>query len=167
MGAHHFDIAQWALDMDGSGPVKVEPPAGKATRGLRFTYANGVVMIHDEFEGERADCLFEGTGGKVFVSRGSLTTEPDTILKQLIGPNDFHVYPSRDHRRNWLECVRSRKPTICPAEVGHRSATVCHLGQIGYELRRPLTWDPAAEKFVGDDEANRLLTREPRPKWRI
>jgi predicted dehydrogenase len=170
MGAHHFDIAQWALDMDGSGPVKVEPPAGTATKGLRFTYANGVVMIHDEFEGERADCLFEGETGKVFVSRDKLRTEPADLLQEHqrpTGRDGFIAYPSNDHRKNWLQCVRSRKPTICPAEAGHRSATVCHLGQIGYELRRALTWDPAAEKFVGDDEANRLLTREPREKWRI
>jgi predicted dehydrogenase len=163
MGAHHFDIAQWALNMDGSGPVKVEPPAAPATTGLKFTYANGVEMFH----GGPTDCLFEGTEGTIWVSRGELKTKPEGLLKETPGPGDFHAYPSTDHRRNWLDCVRSRKPTICPAEVGHRSATVCHLANIGYRLRRALAWDPAKERFVGDDEANRLLDEEPRPPWKI
>ncbi|HEV8063112.1 MAG TPA: Gfo/Idh/MocA family oxidoreductase [Gemmataceae bacterium] len=168
MGAHHFDIAQWALDMDGSGPVLIEPPTDpKATKGLRYTYANGVVMIHDEFEGERADCLFEGTKGKIFVSRDMLKTEPAGILAQLLDANGFRAYPSKNHHQNWLDCLRSRKETICPAEVGHRSATICHLGNIGYRLRRPLHWDPAKEQFAGDAEANALLTREMRAPWTI
>jgi predicted dehydrogenase len=163
MGAHHFDIAQWAMDMDASGPVKVEPPAGKETKGLKFTYANGVEMFH----GGEADCVFVGTDGTVLASREYLKTKPEGILKEPIGEKDFHVYPSSNHGRNWLECVRSRKPCICPAEVGHRSATVCHLGNIGYRLRRTLTWDPAQERFVDDDEANMLLYREPRAMWKV
>jgi predicted dehydrogenase len=162
MGAHHFDIAQWALDMDGSGPVKIEPPAGKASSGLKFTYANGVEMFH----GGPRDCTLEGTEGTVIVWRDGLETKPEGILKEPLGPGAFRVYPSSDHRRNWLDCVRARKQTICPAEVGHRSATVCHLGNIGYRLRRALTWDPAKERFA-EDEANRLLDREPRAVWKI
>ena len=68
---------------------------------------------------------------------------------------------------NWLECVRSGKETICPAEVGHRSASICHLANIGYRLRRALRWDPAKEKFVDDAEADKLLDREPRAPWRL
>jgi hypothetical protein len=163
MGAHHFDIAQWALDMDGSGPVKIEPPAGKATTGLKFTYASGVEMFH----GGPADCVFEGSDGTVFASRGKLETKPESILKTPIGAKDFHVYPSNNHRKNWLECVRAKKQTICTAEIGHRSATICHLGNIGYWLRRPLKWDPVKERFIDDDEANKLLSHEPRPAWKI
>jgi predicted dehydrogenase len=162
MGAHHFDIAQWALDMDNSGPVKIEPPEGKATSGLKFTYANGIEMFH----GGPTDCLFEGTDGKVFVSRGEIHTEPAAIRDQPLGDKAFHVYPSNNHHRNWIECVRSRKQTICPAEVGHRSATICHLGNIGYRLRKPLTWDAVKERFAEDD-ANALLYREPRKMWKI
>jgi predicted dehydrogenase len=163
MGAHHFDIAQWALDRDGSGPVKVEPPAGRATSGLKFTYADGVVMYH----GGPTDCVFEGTAGKILVSRGHIATEPASILKEPIGARDWHAYPATSHHRNWLECVRSRKPTICPAEVGHRSATVCHLANIGYRLRRPLRWDPVTERFVGDAEADGLLSTRPRAPWKM
>jgi predicted dehydrogenase len=162
MGAHHFDIAQWALDMDGSGPVKIEPPKGKATSGLKFTYASGIEMFH----GGNVDCLFEGTKGKVFATRGGLRTEPVAILKEPIGEMEFHVYPSTNHHRNWIECIRSRKATICPAEVGHRSATICHLGNIGYRLGRVLTWDPSKERFA-EGEANELLFRVPRKMWKI
>jgi len=167
-GAHHFDIAQWALDMDRSGPVRIEPPADeKSKKGLRFTYANGVVMIHDVFKGPRADCVFEGTEGTVLVSRNEFHTLPDEILKQTLPEKGFRAYPSTNQHKNWLECIRSRKETICPAETGHRSATICHLGNIGYQIRRPLTWDPVKEQFVSDDEANALVSRVPREPWKL
>jgi predicted dehydrogenase len=174
MGAHHFDIAQWAMHMDGSGPVEVIPPTDPKTgRGLRLVYASGVVMIHNEFEkgsdGKevRADCVFEGTDGTILVSRGGISSLPDKILKDPLGEKDKRVYPSNSHHANWLECVKSGKETICPAEVGHRSATICHLTNIGYHLGRKLRWDPAKEQFVGDAGANKELTREPRAKWKL
>jgi predicted dehydrogenase len=163
MGAHHFDIAQWALNMDNSGPVKIEPPADKAVTGLKFTYANGVEMFH----GGPTDCTFEGTEGTISVSRGRLDSKPDTIVKQPLGPNDKRVYPSSDHARNWLDCIRSKKDPICTAEIGHRSATVCQLANIGYELRRPLQWDPSREQFVNDDDANKLLDKVRREPWKL
>jgi predicted dehydrogenase len=164
MGAHHFDIAQWALDMDGSGPVEIVPPEDpKSLRGLKFIYANGVEMIH----GGKYDCEFIGEKGTIRAGRGYLESDPAEIVKEPIGAKEFHVYPSNNHRRNWIECIRSRKPTICPAEVGSRSASVCHLGNIGYQLRRILKWDPAKEQFVDDSEANKLTMREPREKWKV
>ena len=163
MGAHHFDIAQWALDMDGSGPVKVEPPAGKATSGLKFTYANGVEMFH----GGPSGCTFIGTHGLIYVDRGIIESQPAGILKDPLGKDAKQVYHATDHRGNWLECIRNRKEPICPAEVGHRSATVCMLANIGYWLRRPLRWDPKEERFVGDDEANKQLAREMRAPWKL
>lgn len=164
MGAHHFDIAQWALDMDGSGPVEIIPPEdSKAQSGLKFVYANGVEMIH----GGNTDCEFIGEKGTIRAGRGYLTSTPAEIAKATIGEKEFHVYASNNHRRNWVECIRSRKPTICTAEIGHRSATICHLGNIGYQLRKKLKWDPAKEVFVDDKEANALTTREPREKWKI
>jgi len=161
MGAHHFDIAQWALDMDGSGPVEIIPPE-KGDKGLKFVYANGVEMIH----GGEADCVFVGESGTIRASRGKLESDPAEIVKTPIGEKEWHCYPSNNHKRNWVECVRSRKPTICPPEVGHRSATVCHLVNIGYRLRKPLHWDPVKEKF-DDGEANKLVSREPRAKWKL
>ena len=162
MGAHHFDIAQWALDMDGGGPVKIEPPEGGGD-GLKFTYANGVVMHH----GGKSGCTFEGDKGTIYVDRGALQSDPADILKIELAEGAWRAYPSSDHRRNWIECIKSREPAICTAEIGHRSASVCHLGNIGYRLRRALEWDPKTEKFVRDDEADTLLWRAPREKWDV
>jgi predicted dehydrogenase len=171
MGAHHFDIAQWALNMDAGGPVKIEPPA-TGNAGLKFTYANGVVMIHGypeknpKFEGQHRDCIFEGTDGTIFVSRGGIKSDPANILEQPIGATEFHVIASNDHHKNWIESIKSKKDCICTAEIGHRSATICHLGNIGYTLRRPLAWDPVKERF-DDDSANQLLGREGRGEWKV
>ena len=173
MGAHHFDIAQWAMKMDTSGPVQIIPPTDpKMLSGLRYIYASGIEMIHNEFDKKdgkevRADCVFEGTEGIILVSRGGISSLPDTILKEPLGEQATRVYPSTNQQANWLECIKSGKATICPAETGHRSATICHLGNIGYRLRRKLTWDPAAEHFVDDTTANKELDRAPREKWKI
>jgi predicted dehydrogenase len=166
MGAHHFDIAQWALNMDGSGPVKIEPPKDeKQKRGLRFVYANGVEMIHAA--SGTPDCSFIGSDGIINATRSGISSKPDSILKQPIGQKDYHVYPSSNHHANWIECIKSRKDTICTAEIGHRSATICHLANIGYQLRRNLTWDPEKERFVDDDAANKLLDHEMRAPWKL
>ncbi len=163
MGAHHFDIVQWALDMDASGPVKIEPPTGQEKTGLKFTYANGVEMFH----GGPSGCTFEGELGTIYVDRGKLESTPESIVKTPLEENSPRVEHATDHGRNWLEAIKSRKKPICDVEIGHRSAAVCHLANLGYQLRRPLTWDPAAERFAGDDEANALLNREPREPWKI
>ncbi|GDY09918.1 MAG: gfo/Idh/MocA family oxidoreductase [Planctomycetota bacterium] len=163
MGAHHFDIAQWALGMDNSGPVKIEPPDDKATTGLKFTYANGIVMSH----GGPSGCTFEGTKGTLYVDRGKIESNPANILEATIGPDEFHVEKADNHHRNWIDAIRSRKKPICDVEIGHRSATVCELGQIGYDLRRPLNWDPVKERFVNDDDANKLLSRPMRDPWKL
>jgi predicted dehydrogenase len=171
MGAHHFDIAQWALETDRSGPIEVVPPTKPGSgRGLRFVYDGGVTMIHDEFEGDvRADCVFEGPDGKILVSRSGISSRPASVLAEPLGKDARHVMASSDHHRNWLDAVRAGKPdrAICPAEIGHRSASICHLGNLGYRLGRKLKWGPAAEKFAGDEEAQRHTTREPRPKWKV
>jgi predicted dehydrogenase len=160
MGAHHFDIAQWAMGMDASGPVSIEPPAEGET-GLKFIYANGVEMIH----GGPSGCNFEGTKGILRVDRNLLESDPPEILAAPLGEKDRRAVPSKDHLRNWLDCIKSREEPICPVETGHRTASVCHLGNLGYKLRRKLTWDPAKEEFPGDAEANDLTARKPRDGW--
>ena len=161
MGAHHFDIAQWAMNMDASGPVKIEPPE-KENTGLKYTYANGVEMFH----GGPSGCTFEGSNGTIYVDRDRLQSTPKDILEMQLGEKDVKLYLATDHRGNWLECIRDKKTTtICPAEVGHRSASVCQLGNIGYQLRRALKWDPEKEQFIGDDEANKLVARAMREPW--
>jgi predicted dehydrogenase len=163
MGAHHFDIAQWALDMDNSGPVQIIPPKDPAAEsGLKFVYANGVEMYH----GGPSGCTFEGTDGTIYVDRGKIESTPPSILKEPLGEKDFHLEPiAKDHRRNWLDCIASRKRPVADAEAGARTSTVCQLGNIGYQLRRPLNWDPAREQFPGDAEANKLIHRERRAPW--
>ena len=94
-------------------------------------------------------------------------SKPADILKESEGRTNVILYRTTSQVGNWLECVRGGKETICPAEVGHRSASICHLGNIGYRLRRALRWDPAKEKFVGDAEADKLLDREPRGPWKL
>jgi predicted dehydrogenase len=163
MGAHHFDIAQWALGMDGSGPVRVEPPAQGKNTGLKLTYANGVEMFH----GGPSGCTFEGTEGKIYVNRRVLETTPKELAAKELGAGEFHVASSSNHRRNWLDAVRSRKQPIATAEIGHRTGTVCHLTNLGYQLRRPLQWDPRKEQFVGDDEANSLINQPMRKPWTL
>jgi len=165
-GAHHFDIAQWGLGMDGTGPVEITPPDGKDSARLTYKYANGVVMTHGGAKG-RAGVEFVGTEGRVLVNRGYIETVPAERLEEPIGPNDLRLYDSRNHHDNWLECIRTRRRPICDVEIGHRSATVCHLGNIAYWLKRPLKWDPLKEEFVNDDEANRMLERPMRSPWRL
>ncbi len=162
-GAHHFDIAQWALGMDGTGPVEIIPPDGKDHERLTFVYANGMPMYH----GGAANCVFHGTEGTILVSRGFLRSEPESILKHRLGPNDDHLDRGRGHREDWLECVRTRQRPIADAEIGHRTSTICQLGNIAYVIKRPLKWDPVAEQFVGDDEANRMVSRPARSPWRV
>lgn len=162
MGAHHFDIAQWALDMDAGGPVKIEPPE-KENTGLKFTYANGIVMYH----GGPSGCTFEGDKGTIYVDRGKIESKPETIIKQQLKAGDKRVYRADNHAKNWLDCIRGRKDPICTAEVGHHSAAICHLANIGYELRRELKWDAAEERFTNDDEANKLLDRPMREPWKF
>jgi hypothetical protein len=163
MGAHHFDIVQWALNMDDSGPVEIQPPEGNADTGLRFVYANGVQMFH----GGPSGCTFEGSEGTIYVDRGKIESTPAKILEEPLTDRDQRVYFSDNHFRNWLDCLRSRKDPICTAEIGARSAAVCQLANIGYALRRPLKWDHVAERFAEDAEANKLLDYTMRSPWKL
>jgi predicted dehydrogenase len=170
MGAHHFDIAQWALRMDNTGPVEVVPPSDpKKLNGLTFTYANGVKMIHGEFEKDiKADCVFEGTEGTLLVGRNQLEVRLKSGSKAGFPDSPKRVAPSSDHKANWLDAIKAGKTEcICTPEIGHRTATVCHLGNLGYQLRRTLKWDPVKEEFANDEEANKLRSREQRAKWKV
>ena len=163
-GAHHFDIAQWGLDMDHTGPVEITPPDGKDVQKLTYTYANGVIMTHG---GGSNGVLFTGTEGKVEVNRGYLKTWPDNLKDTPTQPGEVHLYESRDHRANLLQCIRTRQRPICDVEIGCRSVTVCHLGNITYWLKRPLRWDPDKEEIVGDPLASRWLDRPRRSPWSV
>jgi len=163
-GAHHFDIAQWGLGMDGSGPVEIIPPEDpKATKGLRYVYANGVEVVH----GPSGGVQFIGTEGEITVNRGHLSSKPDSIIQQPLGEKDVHLYHSPGHQRDWLNCIRSRERPICDVEIGARSVTVCHLGNLAYWNHRKLHWDPNQWQFVDDAAANEWLDRERRDPWQL
>jgi predicted dehydrogenase len=163
MGAHHFDIAQWAMGMDDSGPVEITPPNGKDIAHLTFRYANGVTM-HD---GGATDNIYHGTEGKIYVSRDAIRTEPEGILETRIKSDGPQYNRGMGHREDWIQCIKTRQRPIADAEIGHRSATICHLAVMAYRLDRPLQWDPQAESFINDDEANRLRSRPMRSPWHL
>ncbi|MBN2474280.1 MAG: Gfo/Idh/MocA family oxidoreductase [Pirellulales bacterium] len=164
MGAHHYDIAQWALGMDESGPVEIIPPDDpKADSGVKYVYANGVEMTH----GGPAGCVFTGTEGTLRIGRGHLSSNPESIVKEPLADDEVHLYNSPGHHRDWIDCIRSRKRPVADVEIGARSVTVVHLGNLAYWNRRKLRWDPAKWTFVGDDEANTWLDRQRRDPWQL
>ncbi|MBN1343525.1 MAG: Gfo/Idh/MocA family oxidoreductase [Phycisphaerae bacterium] len=165
-GAHGLDIIQWALGMDETGPVEVWPEGTGLECKVSFRYANGVV-VHLDGRAGGGGGLFEGEKGTVLIDRGKWRTTPEEIGKEPIKADEIHLYKSDDHMLNWLECMRTRKTPICDVETGHRSTTMCHLGNIARWTGRKLRWDPKAEKFVGDDEANALIDRPRRAPYTL
>ncbi len=165
-GAHMFDIVQWALDMDNSGPISVTPPDGKEHLFLTYRYANGITMTHEKWEWNNA-IHFIGTQGDIKVQRKKIETTPVSLATKIIGETEKHVYKSENHYKDFLDAMRKRSKPICDVEIGHRTATVCNIGNIAYQLNRPLTWNPKREKFRRDKEANALLGRAMNNEWRI
>lgn len=175
-GAHHFDIAQWGLGMDESGPAEIHPPGAQGPT-LTYVYGNGVRMYHLNSANKEQQrptpapfpdndgILFMGENGSVFVNRGKLITNPASLATHPIGPNDVRLYRSPGHQRDFLNCIHTRQRPCTDVEIGARSVTVCHLGNIAYWLGRSLKWDPVKEEFIGDDAANRWLDRPKRAPW--
>ena len=175
-GAHHLDIAQWGLGRDESGPVAIEAAATfnkdgwfevAETSEIVYTYDDGIKIICKQGKGSGPNVLFEGEKGSIAVSRGKISSTPAEILKEPLGAGDVHLYVSKNHHQNWLDCVKTRKRPICDVAIGHRSATVCHLGNIAIRTGRKIVWDPTAETIVGDPEAAKMLSRPYRAPWRL
>jgi len=161
-GAHHFDIAQWAMDVDRSGPSEIIPPGFEGNDKLMFKYSSGVVVYHN---GGAGACDFRGTEGRIIVDRGFISSDPPTILKDPIGADDVHLGRGLGHREDWWHCIRTRETPVADAEIGHRTSSVCDLARIAYRLKRPLKWNPNTERFVNDPEANRLTGYPMRAPW--
>jgi predicted dehydrogenase len=161
-GTHMFDIAQWGLGMDKSGPVTYIPPDDrKAVRGLKMIYANGVELTHEDF-GRGWAVRFIGTEGTLDVSRDFLDSKPETIARQEIKSSDKRLYFSDNHYTDWTKAIRNRTRPVSDVGTGHRSASICNIANIAYRLGRKLEWDTRKEVFKGDEEANRLRGQEYR-----
>lgn len=188
-GSHHIDSAHWGMGTELTGPIEVWGKAEFPTKGLwdvhgifrtEALYANGVKMV---VSNELPNGIkFEGTKGWVFVTRGNyqatasdpvpnaegvkpLESSDPSIIKSVIGPNEIHLYESKDHHGNWLESIKSRKDPIAPVEVAHRSCSTCLIHHIVMKLKRKVYWDPAKEQFKNDDEANSMLSRPQRSPY--
>jgi len=171
---HHIDIAHWGLDLERTGPVEIEGKGEYPKDGIydvpityKFTckYANGIVMTVANNKQIPQGTKWTGDKGWVYVKRGKLEADPKSVLDEVIGPNETHLYESRDHKQNFLDCVKSRKETIAPAEIGHRSISVGLLGEIAMLTEEKLKWDPDKEVFIGNERANRYLSRPMRSPW--
>ena len=186
-GAHHFDTAHWGMNMELTGPSKIEGKGEFPTN--KIWNVHGAYHIELEYPGKVimtvSDKLpngikFIGDEGWIWVSRGSeAATSSDpaakpTMLKPLDASNEklldpagvtVHMTPSVSHHKNWLECVKSRATPLAPAPVAHRANAACILSWIAMKTGRPLTWDAKAEKFINDAEANSMLTRPERGKY--
>ena len=176
-GAHHIDIAQWAMGMDESGPIKIEGTADyhpkkwhEVTEKCRInhTYASGVVLTVGQGQADIPQgATFIGSAGRIHVTRGKITSDPGEILMTTLKDTDTKLYRSDNHHKNFVDCIKSRELPICDVEIGHRSATCCHLSNIAAELGRPLNWDPKAERFVNDEAANKHIERPYRAPWKL
>jgi predicted dehydrogenase len=186
-GAHHMDIGYWAVGLP--APTQVESrmlatpiPGGYTTPSeyeVKFTYPNGVIFNvrttadDNPFgavinpQGQRNGIRFEGTDGWIWVNRDKIEATDREMLSKPLPEDAEKLYFSNDHKGNFFECMRTRKDPICHVEIGHRSASVCHLGAISLRTGKSLQWDPEKEIFTGEHaaEANRYLSREMRKPY--
>jgi predicted dehydrogenase len=178
---HHCDIAHWGLDFDNVAPVEIEgkgefPPKDALWNTctkyrINLKYPNGVAMtIAGGHPDIRGGTKWIGDKGWVWVDRGGFQSsiqELNDISRLPDSQRQVKLYHSRNHQRNFLDCVKSRKPTITPVETAHHSALPGHLGLIAMIVGRKLRWDAAQETIIGDDEANKLLSRPFRSPWTL
>jgi predicted dehydrogenase len=188
-GAHHIDSAHWGMDTEYTGPIEVWGEAQFPHEGLwdvhgpfktEALYANGV---HMTISGDFANGIkFYGSKGWIFVSRGNeqvtksdpvaklndataLAASDPKIIKSVIGPDEIHLYESKEQHGNWLECIINRRQPISPAEMGHRACSTCLIHDMAMVLKRKLYWDPVMERFKNDEEANSMLSRPQRAPY--
>jgi len=186
-GIHPLDIAMWGGQTDTAGNIEIEgmgvfPTVGLCDTAMHWNvhmkFANGLKLhfVDSAMPEEWAKrykrvrthgTAFEGSEGWVHVDRSGITAYPESILKKTWGPNDIRLYESNDHTRNLLDCVKSRKQTICPVDTAVKADILSHISDIAIRLNEKLTWDQEKEKFINNDEANQRLTRSMRSPWHL
>ncbi len=167
-GAHMFDITQWALGKDRSGPVEIIPPGYSFHDYLTYIYDNGIVVTQQDFDGNKQGVKFYGENGWIQVQRGEvLASDPAFLPKATTEDPNLPFETKVPHMATFINSVRSRIDPNVPVEVGHSSCTMCTLGNIAYELKRPLHWNPIVEKFVNDPEASKHLHYQYRPGYKL
>ena len=183
-GAHGLDQIQWALGMDESGPIEIwtegpkfDPPTYTAPEGrgrgdracqspmIFMRYEGGITLKLDN--GNPGGGIFNGDKGKIEIFRGRVTSNPEELVQEPIRDDEIHLYESNNHMQNWLECIKTREKPIADVEAGHRSTTVCHLGNIARWAGRRLRWDPVQEIFPDDEDANQYLDRPRRKPYEL
>ncbi|MEM1355574.1 MAG: Gfo/Idh/MocA family oxidoreductase [Planctomycetota bacterium] len=168
MGAHQFDIAQWALGKDHTTPVRIVPPAEEdATRGTELYYADGTKLIHGGGETGAGGLTIVGENGTIVVHRGGIKSEPGNILEQPLAETDVHLPRPVSHAANWADAIRSREKSICPVEIGAHTAAICQMTNISYWVREELNWDPVKWEFTNSQAANALRGREYRDGFEL
>jgi predicted dehydrogenase len=176
-GSHHMDIAHWALDRMHTGPAMIDGWAEYREEGawtvhgdwdVRYVYANGPDIHFGGNQRYPQGVTFHGTEGRVHVRRGKIETDPVSLLRSSIGPGEIHLQRSvGGHTHDFVHAIRTRSQPVAPVENGHRSCSVCILGDIAARLGRRLRWDPVRERFLDDDTANRMLSRPMRAPWHL
>lgn len=166
-GAHGLDMVQWALGTDDTGPVEIEPHGNRFNSKVTYRYASGILLKLATDSSVLGGGHFVGTEGEMFMTRGKFNTVPIAISKEEITDSDVRLYKSDNHMQNWLACIKSRGRCAADVEIGHRTATICHLGGIARRLGRKLRWDPEREVFPDDDEANAMVDRPKRKPYEL
>ncbi len=177
LGSHAFDMVQYALGMEETGPVELWPVEEGSTARIRFRYANGVevrLSFPDEEprRGPQLGAIFVGEDCKIEINRNEFTTNPPDFIKNPPDPKlaekwEGDGWVAKGHVENWFDCIRTREKPNADVEIGHRTASLCQLLVITRQLGRRLKWDPEKEIFPGDEEANALLDRPRRKGWEL
>ena len=180
-GIHHIDIAQWGHGTEETGPVEIDGSALLPTDDaicdnprwwdVHCRYEDGVTMhftgAGPGLDGVRQGITFKGTEGWVWVNRGAIEAEPKSLLTETFGPDEIRLPVSDQHQQNFLDAVRARTQPIAHIDTASRSDIVCQLSWIAFMLQRKLRWDPKNERFIDDEDANRMLKRAMREPWRL
>jgi predicted dehydrogenase len=166
-GPHHYDIIQWTVNPDVTAPIEAHFDKGQ----IHYRYSNGVVVHSEGYPGEPVGpdggACFVGTEGRIAVDRDNIVSYPEHILKEPLRPQDVRVYHAESHSGNFLECVRTRRPTICNVETAVYTMRALLTGGIALALQRKVTFDPVKAEFIDDPEANRLRSYAARPPWQV